>query len=144
MEYKKEHIEMKKRKRKRLQWLTQHYVFLALPHDSRAAEEGGGGGRRDSCPPSHGAGGASISFAPPPEILKGLHGKTVENARNSITPNIPLVETGQVRKIGAPRLPKGALPIQGPPHIGLPHPHSKIPSAATAMTTPVSNWVTRR
>ena len=107
----------------------------------KRAGEGAGG---TAAPLATELGGQAYHLPPPPEILKGLHGKTVENARNSITPNIPLVETGQVRKMGAPRLPKGALPIQGPPHIGLPHPHSKIPSAATAMTTPVSNWVTRR
>ena len=72
--------------------------------------------------PSHGAGGggANISFCPPPRNLERAQRKIcVESARNSIAPNIPLEETGQVRKIGASRLSKGAPPIQGPSQIGL-------------------------
>ena len=79
-----------------------------------------GGARGGSCPPpSHGAGGQTYHFVHPPEILKGR-----------LPPlNKPLVETRQVRKIGAPRLPRGAPQIQGPSQIGL-RLHSKIPSAA--------------
>ena len=41
-------------------------------------------------------------------------------------PKGPLMETGQVRKIGATRLPKRTPLIQGPSQIGLPssHPHT--------------------
>ena len=38
-------------------------------------------------------------------------------------PKGPLMETGQVRKIGATRLPKRTPLIQGPSQIGLPSPH---------------------
>ena len=76
-------------------------------------------------PPSHGAGGggANISFCPPRNIEGAPRKNCVEDARNSITPKMPLVETGQVRRIGAPRLPKGARPIQRPLQIGLPTPN---------------------
>ena len=83
----------------------------------KAAEKG-------SCcppPPRRGTGGKHIVLPPPSRYLeRGPRKNCVENARNSITPNIPLLETGQVRKIGASRLPKGVPQIQGPSHIGLP------------------------
>ena len=71
---------------------------------SRAAEGGGAG----VAAASHGA-GRQTYFAPPPRNREGVPKKNcVEKARNSITPNIPLVETGQARKIGGPSAPKGA------------------------------------
>ena len=78
---------MKKRKRKRIQWLTQHSVVLALLHDSRAEEEGGGG-RKGSCPPSHGAGENHIILPPPRNLERAPRKNFVENARNGITRNI--------------------------------------------------------
>ena len=75
-------------------------------------------------------GGGNISFSP--RNLEGAQRKTVENARNSITPNIQLVETRQVRKIGAPRLPKRVPPIQGPSQIGLSTPKLVFPLKYTA------------
>ena len=88
----------------------------------RAAEEG------SCCPPLPPPRnwGETYRFASPSRYLeRGPRKNCVENARNSITPNIPLLETGQVRKIGASRLPKGVPQIQGPSHIGLPAPPRK-------------------
>ena len=92
----------------------------------RMTRGGGRGGQEGQLPhPSHGAGWANIILPPPPRNLEEAPRKRcVENAKNGIAPNIPLVETGQVRK------------IVGPAHSGalanLFAPHSKIPSAATA------------
>ena len=100
---------------------------------SRAGGRGGGGGggqggRLPPRPRGGGGGGANISFCPTPRSLEGAPRKNcVENARDSITPNIPLVETGQVRKIGVLRLSKMVPPIQVPSQIGLPTPNFVSP-----------------
>ena len=87
-----------------------------------AAEEGGTEGA--AVPLSHGAGGgANISF-PPPRNFEGAPRKIcVENVRNSMTPNITLVETGQVRKIGALRLQRGPRRFRGPRKLVCPPPN---------------------
>ena len=98
---------------------------------SRAGGRGGGrGGQEGQLPsqPRSWGGGANISFCPTPRNLEGAPRKNcVENARDSITPNIPLVETGQVRKIGVLRLSKMVPPIQVPSQIGLPTPNFVSP-----------------
>ena len=70
-----------------------------------AADEGVGGGAGVVAAPQSRGWGANISF--PPRILEGAPRENcVENARNSITPNILLVETGQVRKNRGPSAPE--------------------------------------
>ena len=92
------------------------------------------GDRRGSCPPPPPpSGGGAYHFAPPPRNIEWAPRKICEeNARNSITPNITLAETEQVRKIGTSRLPKRAPPIQGHSPIGLPTPKLVCPLKYTA------------
>ena len=87
--------------------------ILRLTSNLGSSRDGGRG-------PRHGAGvGANISF-PPPRNLEGAQGKHCKNTRNSITPNIPLVEAGHARKIGASRLPKGPRRFRGPRKLACP------------------------
>ena len=71
--------------------------------DDQGAAEEGGGGRRGSCPPQPWKWGQTYHFSllPPRNLEDTPRKNCLENARNSITPHLRLVETGRVRKIGA-------------------------------------------
>ena len=92
-------------------------LVACVMHEGTSSRGGGRGGRAGEAavPPATELGG-NISFCPPPprNVEGALKKNCVGSARNSITPYIPLVETGQVRKIGTLGSQRGPCRFRGP------------------------------